>query len=1335
MSHEHPITSAQTLAQGHVIQRCELCGRDCSSDTGIPAFALRVCDCQNCDVKSKTWDGLAFLWKELQQRYERTKNPDDLQYSTAVVQILSGMTPRSQLLAKLEVLAYVGVTLLLRYERFDDWDDLSTAVAVMIRVLELAPGNHTWKILVLHYFGRARLARYNKLRSIDDLEEATAVLNMALIGLPDTHPQKLSFMLYFGLAVLGGFERRGAVEDLNTAIAIFSRTVLLTPDGHPLAPLFLHHLGVSRHARYERLGALDDLDAAVAHQDRAVELTPAHDAQKPKRLLYLGISRHARFERLGNFDDLEAAIISKSQAVELSLDSDPEKPPRLSSLGDTKLLRFHVLGSLEDLESVIAIHSRAIELTVDGDPERPSRLDDLGRAKHARFGRLGDFQDLEAAIEALSQAVKFTDDKNKFKAAYLNNLASSKRAQYEHLGNLDDLEETITLQGQAVELTPDWNTDKAGFLHNLAISQDLRFRRTGILADSELALSTLTRAIQLTPDGHPLKAARFNTLGNLYNTLFERLGRLEDLQRAIEMLSQAVKLAPNGHPHTPGRLSNLGLAQKARFQRLGTLDDLEASIVSMSRAVELTPRGHPDIPGLLSNLGVAQEARFYRLGTVEDLEVAITNLTRAVSLVHDGHLDKPGVIVNLGGAQKARFDCLGTLEDLEAAIETFRRAIELAPAEHPQKPLWLSNLGVTQQARFKNNSNPDDLEAAIAAKQMAVEMIPEGHALRATLLHRLGHGLNARLCSPYKTADDPVDVIRVFMSALTDKSGDPTIKLEAGKTLIQLFPRMTPSPSAEFVLQVHQHIIDLVPQIVWLGHDVNRRYQELFSLGSLSNQAAAAAIAAGEYSRAIEWLESGRSIVWSQVLRLRTPLDDLRQRHPETASRLDQVTRGLREGVPESIDADHSFGSVKTGPDSLDEQAKSHYGFAIQYDKLIQEIRGLEGFEHFLQPRSFSELKAVSSVGYVVVVNVHESRCDALILRDTNDVIHVPLPSFSYNQAKDLQTRLRTVLKNHRLLGRTRDIYVDEDHHGRGGRTRPPNEGDELKKILAELWSGVVKPVIDEINKLPGDTTTTLPHITWCPTGPLVFLPLHAAGIYRDEGKGTSKTAMDVAVSSYAPTLESLLKPRVSLVHSTSTDSTTSPKILVVAQPDTPGASPIPNTKVEADLVQGIFPECTTILNDDQATVAAVLEEMASHDWVHLACHGIQNSQDPTQSAFALHDGLLKLSTLMNKELPKAQLAVLSACQTATGDEKLSEEAVHLAAAMLNAGFRSVVGTLWSISDRTAPKVAKIFYEALSRQVEAGEELQPAYALHEAIQRLRQPDDMLRWVPFVHFGL
>jgi CHAT domain-containing protein len=224
---------------------------------------------------------------------------------------------------------------------------------------------------------------------------------------------------------------------------------------------------------------------------------------------------------------------------------------------------------------------------------------------------------------------------------------------------------------------------------------------------------------------------------------------------------------------------------------------------------------------------------------------------------------------------------------------------------------------------------------------------------------------------------------------------------------------------------------------------------------------------------------------------------------------------------------------------------------------------------------------------------------------------------------------------------------------------------------------------------------------------------------------------MDSVVSSYTPTLEALLKsPSCISVGGRETG------VLVVSQPDTPGFTRISGTKEEAARILLIFPE-SKVLNSAQGTVAAVLEDMKTHSWVHLACHGLQNSTDPTQSAFALYGGKLTLANIMNLSLSHAELAFLSACQTASGDRKLPEEAVHLAAGMLSVGYRSVIGTMWSIGDAVAPVVAAKFYEVMKEQLAAGGKLEPAYALHEATTHLRKKigvGDFLQWILFVHFG-
>lgn len=195
--------------------------------------------------------------------------------------------------------------------------------------------------------------------------------------------------------------------------------------------------------------------------------------------------------------------------------------------------------------------------------------------------------------------------------------------------------------------------------------------------------------------------------------------------------------------------------------------------------------------------------------------------------------------------------------------------------------------------------------------------------------------------------------------------------------------------------------------------------------------------------------------------------------------------------------------------------------------------------------------------------------------------------------------------------------------------------------------------------------------------------------------------------------------------------------MLAVSQPSTPGYRPLPGTVTEVEAIKDCIGDLNfSWLNMEEATVSAVLQKMEECNWCHFACHGVQHPTDPTKSAFALHDGPLDLKTIMSRSFKYAEIAFLSACQTAKGDEHRPEEAVHLAAGMLIAGFQSVFATMWSIGDKDAPLVAKEVYTYLlqDHEISAG---RGAYALHHAVGCLRETigeDSFVQWVPFIHCG-
>jgi CHAT domain-containing protein len=127
----------------------------------------------------------------------------------------------------------------------------------------------------------------------------------------------------------------------------------------------------------------------------------------------------------------------------------------------------------------------------------------------------------------------------------------------------------------------------------------------------------------------------------------------------------------------------------------------------------------------------------------------------------------------------------------------------------------------------------------------------------------------------------------------------------------------------------------------------------------------------------------------------------------------------------------------------------------------------------------------------------------------------------------------------------------------------------------------------------------------------------------------------------------------------------------------------LPSVETEITLVAKIAEGVNVHFNSLSqagATNKEMAEALKSAHIVHIACHGIQDPIDPLQSAFHFSDDRrLTVSDLMGLGLEwrHAFLAFLSACETAKGDHEQPSQAIHLAAAMLFAGFRSVVGTMW----------------------------------------------------------
>ncbi|KZV59768.1 TPR-like protein [Peniophora sp. CONT] len=1012
----------------------------------------------------------------------------------------------------------------------------------------------------------------------------------------------------------------------------------------------------------------------------------------------------------------------------------PEVSTRLHDLGASLETRFRHIGELADLERAIALFRNAINLTPTGHPNMAGRLVDLGIALLGRFQHVGGLSNLNEAIANYRRANELTPEGHPDKHRQLAQLGVALFNRFQHRGELDDLERAVENHQHAVKLTPEGHPGRPQQLEQLGASLANRFRHLGELDDLESAIENHQQAVKFTPDGHPGKPLRLALLGVALLNRFRHLGELDDLERAIENHQQAVKFTPDGHPGKPLRLTQLGVALLDRFQHLGELEDLERAIENLQHAVKLTSEEHPDKPLRLAELGTSLAVRFQHLGELGDLEGAIEHHQHAIKLTPEGHPDKPSRLAELGVALLDRFQHTGKLNDLERAIETHQHAVKLTTEGHPEKPRRLAALGVALFNRFQHRGELDDLERAVTNFQDAVKLTPEAHTDKPKRLADLGVALANRF--QHRGELDDVEV-RISSCRTTNEQslGKPSIRLDSAREFVTLLTQHYSLGSAELLLRAHSHVMGILPELVWLGHSIGRRYQETAKLTNTISTAVTVAIYFDKLSQAIEWLEAGRSLIWSQIISLRMPLSDLKEQHPNLAEDLEDVSKELQRWghLPRfstALKSDEVAPHV-SGFAPSDGMADSHRRLAIQYDRTLRDIRHCLGFEDFLRPPKFASLLPVLKHldRPVIFINVHPQICDALALCLDGSIARIPLPNLTEKRAHQL--RFLWMQNLERCHTRVRRAMMPDISPARG-------DAYMFGRILARLWTWVVQPILQHLNLITIQSDSArLPHITWCPTGPLTQLPLHAAGIY-DVKQNYRPHIFDFVVSSYTPSLSALLRCSQSLKHRSS-----QPNMLVVAQPATPGLTHLPGTKKECACIRAIIPDTAyTLLEHEQAVVEKTAAVIDKYPWVHFACHGVQDATDPTQSAFALYDGRLTLSMLMGTVADNVELAFLSACQTAVGDEKIPEESAHLAAGMLVVGFKGVIATMWSIGDEDAPIVAEAYYKKLMELRSSGAvgtgQTGAAYALHEAVKVLREKvgeQNFVKWAPFVHFGV
>jgi tetratricopeptide (TPR) repeat protein len=1102
----------------------------------------------------------------------------------------------------------------------------------------------------------------------------------------------------------------------------------------------LERLGDALFALYSFSETLEGLVEVISVYDRVLHLRPAGHPHRATSVIDLGRALWFLCKSYVRDDELLARCISLNrELVQLFPAGHPDHWNGLNDLANALFTRFEQQGGEDTLREAFALYRDALRLCPDGLPFRDMLLNNVATAMLTGYKQYGGADTLAEVISLHSEALTLRPHGHPHRDMTLNNLANSFLLQYEVEGVTDFLEAAITFYREALALRPRGHSSRDVSLHNLGNALVDHFETHGDAGLLNEAMILHREALGLRPEGHPLRDKSLNSLAYDLFTFSDSglLGVSDTLAEATSLSREALALRPSGHPLRVTSLLTLASTLAAGFGRSGSADVFAEAVALYREALELCSPDYVARDKVLNSLAGALYTRYVQHGGLDNLSEAIALYREALELRQPGHRLRSASLNNLGNALSAKYIFSGDMTILDEVLILYREALKLNPLGHPSRHRSLHNLATELLSLYMRDGDADSLAECIALSRDALELRATDHSLRHRTLGNLAEALiirhSSHVSGDQSQSPEALLLVREAMeicapghpdrswllyimancllsldNAVFDFSrgvayiseglshGNSTVhgrlqgSVRALRALENAYPAAMRDCDAEMkgaysdrVLALYAQAVQLLPLVANFGLRRAARLEAVEGLEELSRNGAARALALGRVPEAVEMLEEGRGVFWTQALRLRAPgiqLEDVAE-----------ADRAALQRTFEALDAgDPSLSGHELSPIQREQALEMRRKLNVEAEEIIARIRTHPKLQRFLMPATFDSLRESLPDGIVAVINASRLGHHVLLLWRAKGLATSLEVESSCGGFDSLD--IETVLSRRLGVGEGSDDTSIESRAIGIARKRP--EG-HFESLLLTLWTDVVSPVIKKLglkvsrgifysHQPHTDCNAPIkeaegrarPRIWWCVTGQLGFLPIHAAGKYSGNGQ---TSATNYVVSSYTPTLATLARARAQW-RPIPFARLAGMMICETAS----GRARLNSVLDEVRIVEGCLKTAgASVLNTPSAHTS--LTQMNSLPWtdtpphiVHLACHGVQDP-DPLKSAFLLEDGRLTIEDIMKFDMSSAVLGYLSACETAKGSKTQPDQAVHLAASMLFCGFRSVIGTMWSV--------------------------------------------------------
>jgi CHAT domain-containing protein len=351
---------------------------------------------------------------------------------------------------------------------------------------------------------------------------------------------------------------------------------------------------------------------------------------------------------------------------------------------------------------------------------------------------------------------------------------------------------------------------------------------------------------------------------------------------------------------------------------------------------------------------------------------------------------------------------------------------------------------------------------------------------------------------------------------------------------------------------------------------------------------------------------------------------------------------------------------------------KQRQDVANEYDKtvetLVKEIRDrTTNDKAFFDPTLVGKMEDIVSAQPKTVLIYH------LILKDKIWVLwaskggitkSIEVPNVGLEKVSSNVLKLRTLLQS-------------------------PENLEELQKTSQQLREWLIPPQLQaELS------ANDIKHLVFAPDSVTRYIPM---GVLYDGKK--------YLVENY--TIATIISAGLTDTTSRLPNSAKNTSVLAagLSQPVS-GYSPLPNVLTEINAIvrtadnpsKGIYDGIKLL--DSTFTKDSLLDNLGSHAIAHIATHGKFVSGDPDKSFLVLGNGkTLPIPEIKKlRGLSKLHLVVLSACQTALGGTNGDgTEISGISYFFLGIGAKSVIASLWEVSDDSTSLLMQEFYNNLSK--------------------------------------